>query len=97
MTCVLDDPYDPRYPCGTCLPCMEAERNKLAAAAPTLAEAAREVVDADVFAYLLGESELDGKWHGEGPPEGKHAFWWRTRLRATLARLTAALEGSGHE
>ncbi len=66
------------------------DAQRLAALAEA-AEAAKAAVEADVFAYLLGEGELDGKWHGEVAPEGKHPLWWRTHLRDTLTQLRTAL------
>ncbi len=46
----------------------------------------REPTEAQaVFAFLLGEGELDGVSFGDRHPTAKGAFWWRTPLRAALA------------
>lgn len=34
-----------------------------------------------VIDFLLGEGDLEGRWFGDGIPEGKGPFWWRTHLR----------------
>lgn len=43
---------------------------------------------APVFAFLLGEGPLDGRWFGDAPPVvGKYPrpYWWRKNLRETLS------------
>ena len=40
---------------------------------------------APVFAFLLGESALDGVQFGGSHPIERGAYWWRRHLRAALA------------
>lgn len=44
-----------------------------------------------VFAFLLGEGELDGCRFGERPKHGVEEFWWRRHLRDAL--VTQLLRG----
>jgi hypothetical protein len=45
-----------------------------------------------VFAYLLGEGELEGVWFGD-PLTGKPAYWWREHLRAALSAIDEGRDG----
>ena len=42
-----------------------------------------------VFAFLLGEAPLDGRWFGDKSPVSRGGrpmpYWWRSHLRAALS------------
>jgi hypothetical protein len=40
-----------------------------------------------VFAFLLGEGELEGLWFGDEHPDHYGAFWWRAHLRKAIEAL----------
>lgn len=43
-----------------------------------------------VFSFLLGEGQLLGKSFGDRAPDGERGmFWWRSHLRAALAKGVA--------
>jgi hypothetical protein len=48
-----------------------------------LADRAR-IESSEVVQFLCGASELDGSWYGDGAPEGKPKYWWRSVLRAAI-------------
>jgi hypothetical protein len=39
-----------------------------------------------VVQYLYGADLLDGRGFGDGPPDGKPRYWWRSQLRATIRK-----------
>jgi hypothetical protein len=47
----------------------------------------RERIEASqVVQYLYGADLLDGRGFGDGPPDGKPRYWWRSQLRATIRK-----------
>jgi hypothetical protein len=47
----------------------------------------RERIEASqVVQYLYGADLLDGRGFGDGPPDGKPRYWWRSQLRAAIRK-----------
>lgn len=57
------------------------------------APASAGVRDHPVFAFLMGEGELDGVWFGD-PLTGRRPYWWRRHLKAALSASPPPEQGA---
>jgi hypothetical protein len=57
-------------------------------------EALKRVRDNPIFAYLLGEGQLEGRSFGDDPPVltgHKAPYWWRKHLRALQSEINTLI------